>query len=62
MNREIYKQTEFRWQLTEMEDVEIGDVISIHDDGKHMGIYRAISSPYIDKDGICTIRISEMGM
>ena len=60
MEREIYRQTDSRWILSEIKDIKVGESISIHEDGKYKGIFKAMSPPY-QEDGVWTIQVSCMG-
>jgi hypothetical protein len=59
--REIYKRVgENDWVLTEMKDLVVGDIISIHDDGKFMGLCKVAGPPYITSEGLWTVSVDKI--
>lgn len=60
MKREVYKRVgKNDWVLTEMKDLGVGDIISIHDSGKFMGLFKTSGPPYITSEGIWTVSVNE---
>jgi len=58
--REVYKRmAENDWVLTEMKDLGVGDIISIHEGGKFIGLFTTCSSPYITSEGFWTISVDK---
>ena len=59
IEREIYKRIgKNDWELVRMDDIDVGDLFSLHENGKFKGLFKAISPPYTDKDGECVVQIS----
>jgi len=59
IEREIYKRIgKNDWELVKLESVTVGDIISIHDNGKFQGLFRTISPAYVDKDGKWTVQLN----
>ena len=59
MEREIYKRIgENDWVLTEMKDLNVGDLISIHIGGKFKGLFRTSGPPHITNGGEWTVNVS----
>ena len=59
--REIYKRVAKNdWVLTEMKDIEVGSIISIHDGGKAMGIFKTTGPPYMNSEGFWAISINRL--
>jgi hypothetical protein len=58
--REVYKRVaENDWTLTEMKDLGVGDIISIHDGGKFMGLFTTSGPPYMTSEGFWTISVDK---
>jgi len=59
--REIYKRVgKNDWVLTEMKGLGVGDIISIHDGGKAMGIFKTVGPPYMNSEGFWTISVDRL--
>lgn len=59
--REIYKRAgKNDWVLTEMKDLEVGSIVSIHDGGKAMGIYKTTGPPYMNSEGFWAVSIDRL--
>jgi len=59
--REIYKRVgENEWVLTEMKDLQVGDLISIHDGGRFMGLFKTAGPPYITSEGFWTVSVDKI--
>jgi hypothetical protein len=58
--REVYKRmAENDWVLTEMKDLDVGDIISMHDGGKFMGLFTTCGPPYMNSEGFWTISVDK---
>jgi hypothetical protein len=58
--REVYKRIgENDWVLTEMKDLDVGDMISIHEGGKFIGLYKTMGPPYMNSEGFWAISVSK---
>lgn len=58
--REVYKRVaENDWALTEMKELDVGDIISIHDGGKFMGLFTTSGPPYMNSEGFWTISVNK---
>jgi hypothetical protein len=42
-----------------MKDLGVGDIISIHDGGKFMGLFTTSGPPYMNSEGIWTISVDK---
>ena len=59
--REIYKRVDKNdWVLTEMKDLTVGNIVSIHDGGKAMGIFKTVGPPYMNSEGFWTVSIDRL--
>ena len=59
IEREIYKRIgKNDWELSKIELLEVGNLFSLHENGKFKGLFKAMSPPYLDKDGECVVQIS----
>ena len=58
--REVYKRVgENDWVLVEMKDLKVGDLFSLHEDGKFLGIFKGTGPPYVNKEGAWTVNVSK---
>jgi hypothetical protein len=58
--REIFKRVDKNeWVLTEMKDLSVGDIISMHDGGKFLGLFRTAGPPYMTSEGFWSISVSK---
>ena len=58
--REIYRRIgENDWVLSEMKDLEVGDLFSLHEDGKMIGIFKTMGPPYMNNEGAWTVSVSK---
>ena len=59
--REIYKRVgKNDWVLTEMKDLEVGDLISIHEGGKFLGLFKTAGPPYITSEGFWSVSVDKI--
>jgi hypothetical protein len=59
MEREIYRRIgENDWVLSQMQELEVGDLFSIHEGGKFVGIFKAMGPPHTKNDGTWTVSVS----
>jgi hypothetical protein len=59
--REVYKRVAKNdWVLTKMKDIEVGSIISIHDGGKGIGIFKTTGPPYMNSEGFWTVSVDRL--
>lgn len=60
MTREIYKKVGDDWNFFRVKDLVVGDIVSIHDEGKHVGIFKIRSAPEMDERGNWMFQVQQL--